>query len=214
MRRWVVSGLVLIFLVACTPDEWSNRLPYAGPVEKGIEKGQLLPGTPIQYVGKSADSAQVLIEDKQATKKIGDSMDWRAEVLPAVDVDQTYRVALITEDVLHVAGTARIIVRDPKPQPEPANTAASMHFKLPVGYHVDQETSIPGTTITYVGKTDQGAELGNLEGYAYRKVGDSILWQGKLREGVWIGLDLRTMLITDTTLDVVGTADLWIEPQR
>jgi hypothetical protein len=209
-----VFGLVLLFLVACTPDEWSNRLPYAGPVEKGIEKGQFLPGTPIQYVGKTADGAQVLIEDKRASKKIGDSLDWWAEAPPSVDVDQTYRVALITEDVLHVAGTARIVVRNPEPQPEPANTAAPMHFKLPVGYHVDQGTVIPGTTITYVGKTDQGAELGNMEGYAYRKVGDSILWQGKLREGIWIELDLRTMLITDSTLDVVGTADLWIEPQR
>jgi hypothetical protein len=214
MRKWLVLGLVLLFLAACEGNEWFYRLPYAGPVEKEIAKGEALPGAPIRYLGKTDDGARVSIDDKQATKKIGDSLDWRQDVLPGVDVDQTYRVALITEDTLHVAGTARIIVRDPRPQAEPANTEAPMHFKLPVGYHVDVGTIIPGTVITYVGKTDQGAELGNIEGYEFRKVGDSIVWEGKLREGFWVGLDLRTVLITDSTLDVVGTADLWIVPAQ
>jgi hypothetical protein len=212
MRKWFAIVLILLLLSACSPDDWANRLPYAGPVEKGIGKGDFLPGTPIQYVERTTDGARVSIEGKQAVKKLGDSLDWKADVRSGVNVDQTYRVALIAEDTLHVAGTARIIIWNAIPEPGPANTEAPMHFKLPVGYHVEKGQTIPGTTLTFVGKTEQGAELGNAEGYPYRQAGDSITWEGKLREGVWIELDLRTALITAEVLDVVGTADLWIQP--
>jgi hypothetical protein len=212
MRKWFVLSIVLLLLVACDTEDWSNRLPYAGPVEIGIRKGEFLPGTGIQYLGRTEDGAQVSIDGKQALKKVGDSLDWASEMVRGVNVDQTYRVALITEDSLHVAGTVRIIVYQPVVQAEVVNTSAPVHFKLPVGYHVDKDAAIPGTTITYLGKTEQGAQLGNIEGYAYRKLGDSIVWEGKLREGVWIELVLRTALIGDSTLDVIGTADVWIAP--
>lgn len=214
MRKWIVFGLMLVLLAGCDTNEWTNRLPYAGPVEKSFDQGQFLPGTPIQYLGKTERGASVSIDGKAAIKKMGDSLDWRGDVLRDVNVDQTYRVALVTEDTLHVAGTVRVIVTRPQPEAGPVNSEASIHFTLPVGYHVDKGTVIPGTTVTYVAKTEQGAELGNLEGYAYRKVGDSILWEGKLREGIWIELNLRTVLFTDDTLDVVGTADLWIQPAQ
>ena len=48
MRKWIVFGLVLLGLVACTPDEWTNRLPYAGPVEKGID---IMLATDMLYFG-------------------------------------------------------------------------------------------------------------------------------------------------------------------
>lgn len=213
MRKWLVLVLLLFLLVGCA-EGWGDRLPYAGPVEIGIEQGGFLPGTRIQYLYKTEKGARVAIDDQETTKKTGDSLDWRADMVPAVDVDQTLRVAIITEETLHTAGTVRIIVAGPNPQPGPPNTSAPVHFKLPVGYHVEKDKTIPGTTITYLGKTDQGAHLGNIEGYAYRKLGDSITWEGKLREGIWIALDLRTGLILDNQLDVVGTADLWITPVR
>jgi len=215
MRRWlvVIVSLILLSLSACSAGDWANRLPYAGPVETSIGLGDWLPGSEIQYLGVAEDGARVSIGGKQATKKIGDSLDWREDVVRGVNVDQTYRVLLITPEELHLAGTVRVITSNAAPEPDSPNTDAPMHFKLPVGYHVDKGTAIPGTVITYQGKTDQGARLGNIEGYEYRKVGDSIVWEGRLRPGLWIELDLRTALITDDTLDVVGTADLWIEPQ-
>jgi hypothetical protein len=213
MKRWFVLGLVLLFLAACSPDDWTNRLPYAGPVEKGIDKGAFLPGSEIQYLGRSGDRALVSIDGKDTEKKVGDPLEWKQDVIRDVNVDQTYRVVLITDDTLHAAGTVRVIVWNAVPEPEPADTSAPIHFKLPVGYHVDRGTVIPGTVIAYEGKTDQGAELGNVEGHPYRQVGDSILWEGKLREGVWIQLDLRTALVGDETMDVIGTVDLWIVPR-
>jgi hypothetical protein len=212
MRKWLILGLILPLLVSCNLDDWSNRLPYAGPVEIGIDRGESLPGTNIQYLGKTEDGAQVSIGGKQALKKIGDSLDWKGDVLGNVTLDQTYRVAFIAEDTLHVAGTTRVIIPNPKPQAEAANKSASIHFKFPAGYHVEKDEAIPGSVITYLGKTEQGARLGNIEGYEYRKVGDSIAWEGKLRERIWIELNLRTALVTDSTLDVVGTVDVWIAP--
>jgi hypothetical protein len=211
MNRTLVLGLCVLLLAACA-GPWSNRLPYAGPVEIGIPQGEYLPGTGIQYLGKTEKGAQVSIGDKQATKKIGDSLDWKEDMVPGVSVDQTLRVAAITEDTLQTVGTVRVIVSQPRVQPEAANRDAPVHFKLPVGYHVERNETIPGTTISYLGNTEEGAHLGNVEGYAYRKLGDSIVWESRLRPGIWLELNLRTVLITDSLLDVVGTADLWITP--
>ena len=129
-----------------------------------------------------------------------------------VAVDESLRVAIVGEQTLHVAGTITIDIATPKPQTEPADESAPVHYKLPVAYNVVKGAAIPGTVITYLGKTDQGAQLGNVEGYAYRKEGDSIAWAGKLRDGVWVSLSLRTALVRDNALDVIGTADVWIVP--
>jgi hypothetical protein len=131
-----------------------------------------------------------------------------------VEVDETLRVILITDDALQTAGTVRIIVTNPQPQAEEVNTSADVHFTLPVGYHVKVGESIPGTEISYLGKTEDGAQLDRPEGYDYRKLGDSIVWEGKLRPGLWIELDLRTALITEDQIDVLGTAGIWIEPSE
>jgi hypothetical protein len=203
--------LFLLLLTGCE-SEWINRLPYAGPIEVSVDRGEYLPGTDIQYVGKTEQGAQVSIGGQDAIKKLGDSLDWRGDMASGVSVDQTLRVALITDESLHNVGTVRVIVTNPQVEPGPVNQSAPVHYKLPVGYHVETGSTIPGTTLTYRGKTDEGAELGNVEGYPYRKIGDSITWQGKLRQGVWLELGLRTMLVTDDQLDVVGTADLWIVP--
>jgi hypothetical protein len=204
-------ALLLLFLSGCE-SEWTNRLPYAGPIEIGVERGSFLPGTDIQYLGRTEKGARVSIGDQESVKKLGDSVDWKGDMVPGVSVDQTLRVAFIMEETLHSVGTVRVVVTNPQAEAGPVNELAPVHYKLPVGYHVETGNTIPGTTLTYLGSTDKGAELGNVEGYPYRKVGDSITWQGKLREGLWLELDLRTALVTDKQLDVVGTADLWIVP--
>lgn len=215
MGKWLILGVVLLLVVAtCVPgggDE-DEGLFYAGPVEIGIGRGEFLPGTDIQYLGKTQDGAQVLIGGQQALKKMGDSLNWTGSPLEAVAADLNLRVALITEEKLHAAGTAEIAVADPTPRSGAVNDEAPIHYKVPVGYHVEKGTAIPGSTITYLGKTDKGAHLGNIEGYAYREPGDSIVWKGQLRDRVWLELDVRTALITDDALNVAGTADLWIAP--
>jgi hypothetical protein len=213
ITRVLLSLLPLaLFLTACDLEDWANRLPYAGPVEVSIDAGTQLPGTGIEYLGKTEDGARVLIRGKAATKKTGDSLEWRSEMVRGVSVHQTYRVAVITDKTLHAIGTVRVIVMNPSPEVGAVDETAPVHFTLPVGYHVEKGKPIPGTTFTYLGKTEQGAELGNTGEYPYRRVGDSIVWKGKLRDGVWLELDLRTALIADDNLDVIGTAGLWLAP--
>jgi hypothetical protein len=211
MRKWFVLGLLLILLVGCE-DVWSNKLPYAGPVEKDIDKGQFLPGTEIQYLGKTEKGAQVSIDGKETKKKVGEPLEWKEELVHNVTVDQTYQITAITEDTLYTEGTVRIIVSNANPLPEPLNTDAPVHFQLPAGYHVEKGTTIPGTDITYLGQIDEGAHLNNIEDAPYPQVGDSISWTGTLREGVWLQLDLQIEALTDSQLDVLGTATLWIAP--
>ena len=209
---------LLVLLLAGCGGVWSDRLPYAGPVQIDIPQGEYLPGTGIQYLGSTSEGAQLVIDGKQTDRNVGDSLNWKVDMVHGVSVDQTLRVTGITEDTLQTAGTVRVIVRNPRIQAEPPDTSvppdasATVHFALPAGYHVDKGTTSPGTTITYLGKTGEGAHLGNVEGHAYRNLGDPITWQGRLRPGIWLELNLRTDLITDDLLDVVGTADLWITP--
>jgi hypothetical protein len=211
MRRVILGVLILLILTGCE-TEWINRLPYAGPIEVSVDQGEFLPGTDIQYLGRSEKGAEVSIGGQMAVRKMGDSLDWRGDMVRGVSVDQTLRVALITDGALHNIGTVRLIITNPTAEPGPVDRSAPVHYKLPVGYHVETGGTIPGTTLTYMGRTEEGAELGNVEGYPYRKLGDSILWQGTLKQGLWLELELRAALITDQQLDVVGTADLWLIP--
>lgn len=54
--------------------------------------------------------------------------------------------------------------------------------------------------------------MGGIDGYPYRKLADSILSEGKLREGVFLRLNVRVLLITDDSLRVGGMATIWIAP--
>jgi hypothetical protein len=87
-----------------------------------------------------------------------------------------------------------------------------MFGNAPVAYTVQKNGAIPGTLLTYEGKTDEGAELGGMDDYPYRKSGDSIVWTGAIKENVWLQLDLRVGVYTEQTLAVAGLASLWIEP--
>ncbi|MGD8623741.1 MAG: hypothetical protein PVF47_09245 [Anaerolineae bacterium] len=215
-KRTVLTMALLaaLTLVGCVPEDWTTRLPYAGPVEIGIPAGTRLPGTDVRYLGRNEGGARLVFGDREMTREIGDPVDWKGEMVEGVEVDETLRVILITDDTLQTAGTVRIIVTNPQPQAEEVNTSAGVHFTLPVGYHVKVGESIPGTEIRYLGKTEDGAQLDRPEGYDYRKLGDSIVWEGKLRPGLWIELDLRTALITEDQIDVLGTAGIWIEPSE
>ncbi len=211
VRRGIVLILLAGLLTACD-STWSNRLPYAGPVERTVAQGEYLPGTPIRYLGQVAKGARLSIKGKEKVKEVGDAVDWKEDVVHGVNLDQTYRVAQIGAESLHLAGTVRIIIQNAIPRPGPANRDAPIHFQFPVGYHVRVGQTIPGTTLIFLGAGEQGAELGNVEGDPYRRLDEPITWEGRLGARVWLALDLRPTLISAEQLDVVGTADLWIQP--
>ena len=79
-------------------------------------------------------------------------------------------------------------------------------------YQVKKGDHIPGTHVKYVGKADEGIELSGIEGYPFRKLGDSIVWEGKLREKAYLQLNVRVLLITESFINVTGTATLLLTP--
>jgi len=200
--------------VSCLPWQpaQEGELVYAGPTEQGIAPGDFVPGTDLQYVGLHQDGAAVMISGERAIKKKGDSLDWDGHPMEGTVLNLKTRIVWFSEEKLHSAGTARLAVEDVEPTAGPFPEDAPVTYKLPTTHTVKRGEIIPGTTITYEGASDSGAALGGVEGYAYRKVADSILWEGRLREGVFLDTTLRVVFFNEDMLQVAGLATLGLWP--
>ncbi len=210
----VVLGLLLAFLPTCQRKLPSGpwELLYTAPFEAGIEKGSNLPGTGIRYVGLSDKGAEILIDDQAAFKQKGDSIGWKGNPVENVHLDLSLRVLWVTEETVYVGGTAKTTVRDPRPEAASIPEVPVRYSNAPVTYRVEKGDSIPGTLVKYVGKAEEGIELSGVEGYPYRKLGDSIVWKGKLREKVFLQLNVRVVFIAEDFIRVAGTATLSLTP--
>lgn len=211
----VVLGLLLSLLPACQrqPPGGPWELLYTTPFETGIGKGSDLPGTGIRYLGLSDKGAEILIDDQAAFKQKGDSLDWKGNPVENVDLNLSLRVLWVTEQTLHVGGTARATVRDPMPEAVSIPAEPPVKYSnAPVTYRVEKGDYIPGTLVKYLGKAEEGIELSGVEGYPYRKLGDSIVWDGKLLAGVFLQLNVRVLFIAADFIRVAGTAALSLTP--
>lgn len=199
-----------------------QRLPkgtvvYKGPIEQSVPLGSSLPGSDIEYVGLKSDKiAEVRITGQRAFKNNGDSLDWKGSPVEGVTVQLRDRVLWFSQDRLQLAGTINLMVNDVAPKPgsipqiSDKATPQQIVYKLPVIYRVKRGEIIPGTTLTYAGKTEKGAQLGGLlkDEYPYREVGDSISWQGQLRSKVYLDLTGRTVFYDEDSLNVTGVATI------
>ena len=215
MITLVVLGLLLSFLPACQRQSEGGPLEliYTAPFETGIERGADLPGTGIRYLGLSDKGAEILIDDQTAFKQKGDSLGWKGNPVGNVDLNLSLRVLWVTEETIYVGGTAKATVRDPMPEEVPIPTEPPVKYSsAPVTYRVKKGDYIPGTLVKYVGKNEEGIELSGVEGYPYRKLGDSVVWEGKLLEGAFLQLNVRVLFIASDFINVTGTAALLLAP--
>jgi hypothetical protein len=210
--HWMLSFILLIVLSGCTPKavKQSTRITYNLPTKLTVKIGERLPGTDIQYESLAERGAYLRINGQSALKRKGDSVDWEGEPLPGVSVDLSLRVAWYTEEELHLVGMAKIVVNEIQPREMPVAITTPIRYTGPVVYSMGRGAVIPGSTITFEERTEQGAKLGGISGYAYRKGGDSILWEGCLRERVHVRLDLRVLQFDDQALRVGGVVTVWI----
>ncbi|HAJ61245.1 MAG TPA: hypothetical protein DCP31_19960 [Cyanobacteria bacterium UBA8543] len=196
-----------------------NTLLYQGPIEQTIPAGSFLSGTNIKYVGLTKDNtAEVSINGQRAFKRSTDSLDWTGSPVKGVQVQLSDRILWLDQERLRLAGTIRLKVDNvtPKtgsvPKIPDKPTPSLIVYKVPVIYRVKRGEAIPGTTLTYVGNTEKGAQLGGgglpKDEYPYRQVGDSIAWQGQLRSGVYLNLLARTVLYNEDSLNVTGLATI------
>ena len=209
----LLLGIVLMLLAfaSCLPQktQTEGELVYRGPIELAVEPGQKVTGTDILYVGLSDEMAEFIIADMQALKKVGDSLDWEGEPVAGARLQLNLRILLLGQEAVRTGGTISLEILDPVVEAATIPTTG-IKFAVPVTYGLKQGEAIPGTSITYRGRDEsRGAEL-DMEGYPYRRVGDSIVWEGKLRDDVGLQLDLRVLFFSEDTLRVGGLATLWL----
>ena len=218
LTRYAVLGGVFVVLLCLSagclirPSKQTSNLAYNLPTKITVPIGEVVPGTDIRYVSMSETGAHMMIRGQDALKRKGDSVDWKGTPRAGVFVDLKLRIVWHTEDEMHLVGTAKVTVEGADPVEGSASTSSSISYGGPVVYNLSRGAHIPGTTATYEGETDDGAKLGGMEGYPYRKVGDSIYWEGSLRDGVSLRLDVRALQFDEKALRVGGLASLWIEP--
>jgi hypothetical protein len=189
----------------------SGRLVYDGAVEYTVPMGQIVPGTNIQYVGHTDEGAQVSINGQMALKKPGDSLDWKGDVAPGVQVSMPQRMVLADENRMQTVGTVRVTITDAAPMPQPFPGGGRYVYKVGSGYTVRKGDTIPGTTLTYLGKTDEGAQFSGIEGYPYRRIGDSVAWQGRLNGSAFLDATYRVVAYTDEVLTLAGLGTIAVQ---
>ena len=211
-KRIALLAVVLLTTWACNGKS-SAELTYTAPFEIGISAGNFLPGTELQYMGMADGMADVHIKGQRALKQKADSLSWEGQVREGVSLDLDLRVLWFDESTLHVGGTAKVRVKDADVRAATLPETTALTFgNAPVAYTLKKGETVPGTLLTFKGKADEGAELGGTDDYPYRKVGDSIVWSGAIRENVWLELDVRVGIYTGQSLAVAGLASVWIEP--
>lgn len=214
----VITLLAALLLGACSlipgfssGGNSNGRLVYDGAVEHTVPMGQAIPGTDIQFIGYNEQGAQVSINGQMALKKSGDSLDWKGEVAPGVQVSMPQRVVLADESRLQTVGTVRVTITGATPQPQPFPGGGRYVYKVGSGYTVRKGDNIPGTTLTFLGKTDEGAQFGGIDGYPYRRIGDSVTWQGRLNANTFIDATYRVVAYTDDILTLAGLGTIAVQ---
>ncbi|AOY79835.2 hypothetical protein BJP36_07730 [Moorena producens JHB] len=223
LKRLLIATTVLLAVVPTTTScsllerqpRSNSTLVYKGPVRQEVKAGSLIPGTDIRYISRTEDkTAEVLINGQRAFKRSGDSLDWTGSPLRGVEMRLNQRVLVYSDERLQAGGTVRLTVDGVSSQPGwvpqvPDQTNPSLVvYKVPVLYQVKQGETIPGTTLSYTGKTEKGAQLGGLPAgeSPYRQGGDSISWRGELRPRVYLDLVVRTAFYNEDRLNVTGFA--------
>lgn len=204
-------GLALL-LSGCVggPGGADGSLTYSLPTTLNVPLGEPIPGTDITYYEYTEQGARFLIKGQPALKRTGDSLRWSGEQAPGATVELQLRVVHANANSVRLAGTAKVVVRQVSPSNEAPNTEGPIHYTGPVAYGIAKGARIPGSTLTYVGPTDDGAELGGLGEYPYRLTGDSILWEGRLSAHASLRLDVRVAQFDERALRVAGLATLWL----
>ncbi len=210
-KRWLAAlALLCVVNVAGCSSPPAGTLVYRGPTEENVAAGATIPGTNIRYVQKTAEGAEFLIADQHAVKKLGDSILWKGNYGPNLAADLGLRVVLIQPEAVQLAGTVTLDVQNVQPAAAAFPENPEIVYRVPVTYNAKKGEPIPGTSLTYEGRADQGARIGGLPPgeFPYRQVADSLVWTGRLAEGVMLRLDLRVVFFTDQSLQLAGIATL------
>lgn len=228
-----LAGLLLVFCLtalACTIPGTGSEETAVTPTPVGdsmtflipaytysLEPGDTVPGSQLQYVGKTGDLHDVKIDGEPAQKRVGDSFIWNGIVAPGVFAKYNLRLAPDFLGPLPVAGPVEVTVLNPVAAPLPAMPdwpTAIRYNNIVMAHNVPAGWTIPGTTLVYDGVSTQGqidsARLTGLAGHPLFALGDSITWIGSLQDNVAIRYTFRVVNFNENTLQLGGTAELLV----
>ena len=217
IRRFALSAVLLVamILAGCSfipGREGSSVLKFDGPTEQTTSMGESISGSDIRLVGYSDLGAEVLIDDQRAIKNQGDSLDWQMTLAPGVDVSMPLRIILADASRLQTSGTVHVTISGAKPQSATVPARAPHSYEVATGYTVRKGDRVPGTTITFRGKSDNGAQFEGVDGYSYRRIGDSLTWTGRLNDHAYIETTMRVAAYTEDLLALAGLAEIAVVP--
>jgi hypothetical protein len=208
----LVMMLLALSMAGCLirPGQDPTSLDYDLATTVTVAANSPLPGTGIRYETADEEGAHLTIDGEKITKLKGDSVFWKGTLVPGVTVNEQLRVVWFTANNLTLAGTVKIHIDGIAPSALKPVTTSSITFNGPEVYGLAKGAKVPGTQLTYVGSSDQGAQFSGIEGYAYRQVGDSLVWEGKLREGVFLRFEGRVIQFNAGSARIAGIVTLWI----
>lgn len=190
----------------------SRQITYDGAVTLNVKAGETLPGTTIVYQGKAPDGRAIMsINGLQALKATADSVRWSGALVLFSLVDLNLRVVTYDESGLTLVGTIHIVVQEPNPVPAQPASNPLASFTIPLSYTVSRSAMVPGTTVSYVGAKEAGAEFANLDQFPFRERFDSVVWEGRLRDRIAVRYDLRVLDFNDERVILGGTANVIFE---
>lgn len=235
MRHSIKSlgGFLLILVLAtlaCTIPGTGSEAPDPTPTPSGdsmtflipaytysLEPGDTVPGSQLQYVGKTGDLHDVKIDGEPAQKRVGDSFIWNGIVAPSVFANYNLRLAPDLLGPLPVAGPVEVTILNPVATPlnsMPEWPNAIRYNNIVLAHNVPAGWTIPGTTLVYDGISIQGevesARLSGLSGHPLFALGDSITWIGSLQENTAIRYTFRVINFSENSLQLGGTAELLV----
>jgi hypothetical protein len=192
-----------------TPE---GAINFNGPTERQINVGDRIPGTNLVLAAMTPEGAEFEIGGSRAIRRIGDSLDFDGP-WPGVEganYSLRLRVYFVGEESVRAAGVHQLIVFNVQPQVDPTVTLGDETVRFPFTVGVAAGETITGTTLRYIGSTEEGAQMGGLaEGeYPYRRVGDSIVWRGHVRSDIGVEFNLRMLFHTADQARVGGLVTL------
>lgn len=229
-----LAGFLLVLCLttlACTiPGTGGSEQPEATPTPSGdsmtflipaysvnLEPGDTVPGSQLEYVGKTGDLHDVKIDGEPAQKRVGDSFIWSGVVAPSVFAEYNLRLAPDFLGPLPVAGPVEVTVLNPVATPleaVPDWPNAIRYNNIVLAHNVPAGWTIPGTTLVYEGVSTQGgvesARLSGLSGHPLFALGDSITWIGRLQDNAAIRYTFRVINFGENSLQLGGTAELLV----
>lgn len=195
-----------------SPTPPGDTLHLSAPFSTAIAPGSSIAGTRIVYVQSAGDVHEFSIDGLRAYRQVGDSLTWRGIMAPGLFGDFRLRLASDFLGRLRAEGRVAVAVLNPAPVeiPPTQRPDASIYLQgIPIDYFTPEGRRIPGTTLIYEGTYEGLAQVSGTAGYPFFSRDDSLLWQGQLRDNVFIRYDLQVSALSENGLGLSGTAELW-----